>query len=122
MVRVGVKYVNRIVIPKIDIRPESFLNGIPAEGRISDSSLTNFMERGEYVRDDGVKVIVTQATLQPAKAGTTEYLLDIDTVWDKEPLVGQPQIMATVEKLHEIEGAAFEALITDESRSLFDAT
>jgi uncharacterized protein (TIGR04255 family) len=79
------------------------------------------MERGEYVRHDGLKVIVTQATLQPTVPDTTEYLLDIDTLWDKEPLDDHEAIMSAVDKLHEIEGATFEGLITDESRTVFDA-
>jgi uncharacterized protein (TIGR04255 family) len=79
------------------------------------------MERGEYVRHDRLKVIVTQATIQPTEPGTTEYLFDIDTLWDKEPLDDQAAIMSAVEQLHDKEGAAFEALITKESKELFDA-
>jgi len=121
VVKIGVRYINRIVIPGTDIRPSAFLRSIPEKSHISDSLLTNFIERGEYVRHDRLKVIVTQATLQPTKPDTTEYLLDIDTLWDKEPLDGHETIMSAVEQLHEIEGAAFRALITDESEELFDA-
>jgi len=121
VVRIGVRYINRIVIPGTDVRPSAFLGSIPEHSHVSDAVLANFMERGEYVRHDRLKVIVTQATLQPTKPDTTEYLLDIDTLWDKEPLDDQEAIMSAVDQLHEIEGAAFEALITDESRELFDA-
>ena len=47
-------------------------------------------------------------------------MLDIDTLWDKEPVLDNAEILHLVDELHEIEGAAFEALITDEARNLFD--
>jgi len=121
VVRIGVRYINRLIISSVTVKPSSFLKNIPEDGDVSGSVLTNFMERGEYVRHDGLKVIVTQATLQPTVPDTTEYLLDIDTLWDKEPLDDHEAIMSAVDKLHEIEGATFEGLITDESRTVFDA-
>jgi uncharacterized protein (TIGR04255 family) len=88
-----------------------------ALGKLQNS----FMHKEEYYREDGSRVIVTQATLHPANAATTEYMLDVDTVW-LAGLIDQPdEIMAKVELLHGIEGAAFEALITDRARELFDA-
>ena len=121
VVRIGVRYINRIVIHDADARPSEFFKNIPKKGHIPGSLLKSFMERGEYVRNDGLKVIVTQATLHAAEPNTTEYLLDIDTLWDKEPLDSRDAIMAAVDKLHTIERATFEALITDKSRTLFDA-
>jgi len=121
VVRIGIRYINRVIIPVADVRPSAYFNNIPEQRHIPDSLLTNFMERGEYVRRDGLKVIVTQATLQAAKPDTTEYVLDIDTLWDNEQLDGHEAIMSAVDTLHKIEGATFEALITDESRTLFDA-
>ena len=67
-------------------------------------------------------MLVTQATLVPTEPRTAEFLLDIDTLWDKEPVADSAKILQVVDQLHEIEGAAFEALITDEARGLFDAT
>jgi uncharacterized protein (TIGR04255 family) len=118
--RIGVKYVNRIVVPKASANPAAYLTGLPAEDKISDTRLANFTQSNEFIRTDGIKVIVTQATLQPGAPNTTEYLLDIDTIWD-QALGNRTEIIAMVERLQDIEGAAFEALITDEARSLFDA-
>ena len=59
--------------------------------------------------------------MQPDTPGTSEYLLDIDTAWDIKPLDDSDQIIAYVEKLHEIAGAIFESLITDETRQLLNA-
>jgi uncharacterized protein (TIGR04255 family) len=121
-VRIGLRYVNRIVVPHPDVKPASFLKGLPEETQIADSSLSSFMRRWESVRKDAIKVLVTQATLHATEPGTAEFLLDIDTLWDKESVLDNAEILHVVDQLHEIEGAAFEALITDEARSLFDAT
>lgn len=65
-------------------------------------------------------MLVIQATLQFGAQDRTEYLLDIDVIWDHQALSRRNEIIDMVEKLH-AKGAAFEALITDEARSLFDA-
>ena len=44
-VRIGVRYVNRMVVPHPDVKPASFLKGLPEETQIADSSLTGFMQR-----------------------------------------------------------------------------
>ncbi|MGH6793880.1 MAG: TIGR04255 family protein [Methylocella sp.] len=119
--RIGVKYVNRIVVPKAGANPAAVLTALPVEGKISDARLANFTQFTEFVRTDEIKVLVIQATLQFGALDKTEYLLDIDVIWDHQALSRRNEIIDMVEKLHAIEGAAFEALITDEARSLFDA-
>jgi uncharacterized protein (TIGR04255 family) len=121
VMRVGVKYVNRIVVPKAGANAAEVLTEVPAQDKISETRLSNFTQFAEFVRTDGIKVLVTQATLQPNMPNTTEYLLDIDTIWDQQALGNRTEIVATVERLHDIEGAAFEALITENARRLFDA-
>jgi uncharacterized protein (TIGR04255 family) len=121
VMRIGVKYVNRIVVPKADANPALVMTTAPAEGKISDARLANFTQFTEFVRTDEIKVLVTQATLQFGAKDRTEYLLDIDVIWDQRALGNRIEIIDMVEKLRDIEGAAFEALITDEARSLFDA-
>jgi uncharacterized protein (TIGR04255 family) len=119
--RVGIRYINRIVVRSKNAKASSFLNFIPEEHETFGAPVNSFMQRAEYIRPDGIKMIVTKATLQQAVADTTEYLLDIDTIWDKATLTTQPELLAMAESLHDVEGAAFEALITDDARSLFDA-
>jgi uncharacterized protein (TIGR04255 family) len=119
--RIGVKYVNRILVREAGAHPASFLTALPADDKISDARLANFTQFTEFVRTDQIKVLVTQATLQPTAQDTTEYLLDIDAIWDHRELGSRTEIIDMLERLHDVEGAAFEALITDEARSLFDA-
>lgn len=119
--RIGVKYVNRIVVLKAGADPAAFLTARPVEGKISDARLANFTQFTEFVRADKIKVLITQATLQFGALDRTEYLLDIDVILDNQTLSIRNEIIDMVEKLHATEGAAFEALITDEARRLFHA-
>jgi len=119
--RIGVKYVNRIIVPMAGAHPARVLTAPPSEDKILDACLTNFTQFAEFVRTDKVKVLLTQATLQPVAQDKTEILLDVDTIWDHQPLSDRNEIFNMVEKLHEVEGATFERLITDEARRLFDA-
>ena len=121
VMRIGVKYVNRIVVRKAGANAAEVLTEVPAQDKISETRLANFTQFAEFVRTDGIKVLVTQATLQSSAPNTTEYLLDIDTILDHQALGNRTEIVATVERLHDIEGAAFEALITENARRLFDA-
>ena len=60
-VRIGLRYVNRIVVPRSDVKPASFLKGLPEETQIADSSLSSFMQRWESIRKDAIKVLVTSS-------------------------------------------------------------
>lgn len=129
--RLGVRYINRIVAPVPDASTASeFLTGLQTNIHVTEAGnksanttakLTALNMRQEFITPDGIKLFITHGTLNPQNKDTAEYLLDIDTVWDKEPLAGQDKIMPMVERLHALEGAAFESLITEKARKLFNA-
>jgi uncharacterized protein (TIGR04255 family) len=121
--RIGVRYINRIVTPA-NSDPATYILLPHPEGEAMKAKLTSFARRGEYRDEHGHKILITQATLQPpqpTQLATTDYLLDIDIIWDQTLTADPIQIMEKTEQLHATEGAIFEALITDESRSIFDA-
>lgn len=130
VIRIGVRYINRIVTPIPDASTASkFITGIHVQlkgtepdGKTPlDARLTALNSRHEFETPEKIKVFVTQGTLNPEKMGTAEYLLDLDTVWDHQPVDGLQKIMPVLEKLHAVESAVFEALITNESRKIFNA-
>ena len=102
--RVGVRYINRVVVTGSDAKAITFLKGIPDGGEPLQAPVTSFMQRAEYVRPDGIKVLITQATLQPTTPDTSEFLLDIDVLRDNAMLSTQAEIIGVAETLHEIEG------------------
>jgi len=126
--RVVIKYINRIVAPSpgADTAAEYLLDVAPThrakrekEKKAFTARLAGYQYRKEYHVDDGVKIFVTQATLQPADPATSEFLLDLEVLWDAQT-ISLEEAMVKVEHLHATEGAIFESFITDKARKLFD--
>jgi uncharacterized protein (TIGR04255 family) len=128
--RLGMRYINRIVTPEPDASTgskyiadmQTTVEAMCEDGKTAvEAKLTALNTRHEFVTGDGMKVFVTQGTLNPEKPGTAEYLLDIDSVYDQRPIEGIDRITPVLERLHAIEGAMFERFITEEARKLFNA-
>jgi uncharacterized protein (TIGR04255 family) len=128
--RLGMRYINRIVTPEPDASTgsryiadmQTTVEAMCGDGKTRvEARLTALNTRHEFVTADGMKVFVTQGTLKPEKSGTGEYLLDIDSVYDQEPIEGIDTITPVLGRLHAIEGAMFERFITEEARKLFNA-
>jgi len=119
--RVGVRYINQILIPKESTTPERYLNGVSAEVDGLPKSRVELLSRGKYRYDDGTQLIVTHSfdTEQKDKVG---ILLDLDLAWiaADDELIEIEKLMSIVDKLRDRERSAFESLITDEARALFD--
>jgi len=121
VVRIGVRYVNRIVIggPVSDL--SLYLSDVKTRNDSLDARLTHFNRRNEYLFDNGMKVVITQATLTPSNPEHTELFLDIDAIWDAAPLTNFDSVISKANELHSLEGKVFEHLINDGARSIFDA-
>ena len=126
-IRVGLRYINRLITPPS--KPiEHWLNDVspPLAAETEDGTAINgklraINNRREFSTDDGNKVIITLATLEPELPANNEYLIDIDALADTAPLDDLAQSIAIVEKLHTITGAVFETMITNNTRALLDA-
>lgn len=126
-VRVGLRYINRLITPP-GRAIEHWLNDVspPLSAKAEDGtsitgSLRAINNRREFNTDDGNRVIITLATLEPEVPTNDEYLIDIDALAETPPLDDLAQITAIVDKLHTITGAVFEMLITPNTRALLDA-
>lgn len=129
--RIVLKYVNRIVAPATGgYQAANYLNDItptleatPENAPPITARLDAYQFRKEFTMGDQTKIYVTQATLQPADpANTSEFILDIEVVWDNTPTATADEAMTRIEQLHTIEGAVFEACITERARRLFNGT
>ena len=129
--RITVKYINRIVAPKPNATTAAeYLDDIEPthSAKIDDgkkqitAALTAYHYRKEFVSDDHIKIIVTQATLQPSLPNTSEFLLDIEIVYDRTGFSDFDEAMKKVDRLHATESAIFESFITEAARKLFNAT
>lgn len=119
MSRIGLRYVNKIVVPVREFELYDYFNCAPPSPEGLPEQMASFLTRVEYVYNDGRKLIVTFASIE-APQGASAFLLDLDGVWEGQ---GIPidAAMSIVDELHGRVGAAFERLITDKLRGVFDA-
>jgi uncharacterized protein (TIGR04255 family) len=119
--RIRVRYVNRIVIPSpgTSIPLDDYFTAAP---RLPGGGgpLQNFITRVERPYDDGSVVVMTFA---PAPKGSIEpscaFVLDFDLLRYFDVPTDAATTLAALEILRTRERAAFEAMITDATRSLF---
>ncbi len=119
VIRVGVRYINKIVLPQSAAKVESYLNcALPVVAGFP-SRLSNYMSRVEYVYDDEVRLVLSQGTTRDPQ-DPMRLLLDLDVIWQSSDIVTLQSALEKAEMLRMREQAAFEAAITDSSRELFD--
>lgn len=118
--RIGVRYINRVALAAADVDLAAHFTCGPAVPPGLPNRVGGFLNRAEYVYDDDVKLVVTLASIDAAE-GSAAFLLDLDVIWEATVPLTIDAALAKVDDLHEREGIAFEALITDKTREVFDA-
>jgi uncharacterized protein (TIGR04255 family) len=121
--RVGARYINRIDVPSpqsapIDIR--RYLHIYPHLPFASYPTTTRNFASLQFRELDNVNVIIQAGLADPALINHTSLLLDIDVfIFDDIPL--KPDLVFSLyDKLRAAKNRLFEALITEDGRSLFD--
>ena len=119
--RIGIRYINKIVIPQKAVEVASYLKcALPEVSGLPDR-LNNFMSRVEYAYPDGVRLVLSQGSIG-APSDHVEFLLDLDVIWEgATPLARDDEALEKASDLRTRERAAFETVITDKTRELFDA-
>ena len=118
---VSIRYINKIVIPKEAVEVESYLKcALPDVKGLPDHQ-NSFLSRAGYVYGDGVHLVLAQRSIDAPPPNQVEFLLDIDVIWANTEPVGKDVALAKAVDLRDREREAFEAVITDKARELFDA-
>lgn len=119
--RIDVRYINKIVLPDTVSLLETYFRCRPLATSGLPSKMGGFISQVEYIYPDDVRLLLAHASIQSAPGqSTAAYLLDLD-VFIMPPIpLSVDKAMDFVDTLHEREGEAFEAIITDEARALFD--
>lgn len=120
VLRVGVRYVNKIILPGSEINTETYFQYGPLAVPQLPSKIAGLLNRVEYIYDDAVKLLITQATID-APEGQSAFILDLDVICESAEAQSLERIMEVVDDLHVREGEAFEAIITDAAREVFNA-
>ena len=118
--RIGVRYINKIVIPFENVRVEEYLKCAHLELEGLPEHYANFVSRTEYVYDDKTRLLLSCGLLG-ASPGSVEYLLDLDVVRQSASPIEWDESLDIARNLHDRAGSAFEAAVTDKTRELFDA-
>ncbi len=118
--RIGIRYINKIAILQNEVRVEDYLKcALPDVDGLPDR-LNNFISRVEYTYEDGVRLVLSQGLIN-APSDHVGFLLDLDVIWENTKPITLNEALSRVEDLRNRERDAFETVITDEARKLFDA-
>ena len=117
--RIGIRYINKIVFDRTRVPLGDYLKCILPTVPGLPQTVNGFVSRSEFSYDDGVRLILSQGTtLDPANAFA--FVIDLDVIWGSVELLSAKSSMIHLDDLRDRERVAFEAIITDEARILFD--
>jgi len=119
VVRITVRYINAIEIPLSQLDLSAYFKCSPPHLEELPSTMGGFMNRAEYVDENGIKLLLSFATIEAPK-GSSGFILDLDFSWEGTP-ISLTEAMSIVDDLHDREGRAFESAITHETRRIFNA-
>jgi uncharacterized protein (TIGR04255 family) len=71
------------------------------------------------VYDDEARLVLSYGLLSTSSS-SVECLLDLDVVWQAKTLIDWEEALKIADDLHERAGSAFEVVVTDKARELFD--
>ena len=118
--RVGVRYINKILVPLASVRVEDYLKCAYLEIDGLPQDYGNFISRVEYIYDNETRLVLSYGLFSTSSKGV-ECLLDLDVIWQSGTLIDWEESLKIADDLHERAGSAFEAVVTDKARELFDA-
>lgn len=117
--RVSLRYINKIVVPAAEVTVEDYLVSATPVSRDLPDLVNNFVNRVEYRYPDGVALALSQGNTA-APPGKVAFLVDLDLVCRFPNPVERSQILSSLERLRTRERIAFEAVVTDQAREMFD--
>ncbi len=119
--RIGVRYINRIVVPLASIRMEDYFNIYPQLPKETGDVHGAFIIRVELpCSQKGHGILVTFASASPEEPGQTAHLLDLYDTFRAESPLGAQDVATEIRAAHGNIETAFEGSITDPLRTLFE--
>ncbi len=120
IIRVAVRYVNRIDIPLPIKSFGDYLRTAPQLSPDLPQGLSGyFMQLMIPLVDIKCEGIINQALIEPAKPEVVSVVIDIDIFRTTELPTNEAQLWGLLEQLRTAKNTVFEACITDEARRLF---
>lgn len=120
--QVGLRYINHVLIPSESFSLTDYFTitqGLPAGG--FPDRMSGFFDRMQLAYDDDTEITFTWATIQPPQSDEDKaaFLVDLDlkSTGEFEP----QEALSRLQLLHDRENIAFESLINDRLRGVFNA-
>jgi uncharacterized protein (TIGR04255 family) len=122
IMRIGLRYINRVRITASTVHLDEYFTEPPRIPSGLPATMTGVFSRIEVsFQDAPVRLVSTFATAT-ASEGEAAFLLDLDVSRESiDPQVTLDNIMTIVDELHYREHQAFECMLTDRLREVFDA-
>ena len=118
---VSVRYINRITIPSLKVRVEEYLKCAHLEIDGLPEDYVNFLSRVEYAYEDKVRLVLSYGLLGTSP-NSVDCLLDLGVIWQQgDTPIEWEESLEIAGDLHERAESAFEAVVTDKAKGLFDA-
>jgi uncharacterized protein (TIGR04255 family) len=123
VVRLGVRYVNRIDVPASSVEIKDYLRlGVDVPAYLPQAVSGYFMQVTVPLPSFGCAATITSALLSPNDENTTSLLLDVDTWLASEIDLSEgaeaPGVEAYLGTLRHAKNYVFESCITDATRGL----
>ncbi len=119
--RIGLRYINRIDFESMEIGFGEYFNlyiHLPTELPPRHKSCLARLEIPHA--DDRDIMVIMLGSVVPKKANTVSVVLDLDYIMPKSESIELDQFERWIEEAHSAIEKAFEACITDKSRTLFE--
>lgn len=121
VVRLAVRYINRIDIPTPFDDFDQFLRTIPVVSSDLPQALSGmFMQLTIPQPDIDCVALLNEALIEPAMPDVASIILDIDLFRTENPPQEEAEIWEFFEILHDRKNDVFEACITEAARKLFN--
>jgi uncharacterized protein (TIGR04255 family) len=121
IVRLAVRYINRIDIPGDGIELKDYFRTSPEVSEDLPQRLAGFFMQLRIPQEDlQGQLLINQTIVPPANEGVVSVVLDVDLFRSDDVPNDEPGIWRFFEELHVRKNEVFEACITNKTRELFD--
>lgn len=117
--RLAVRYINHILIDGTSWRLSDYFRCAHSVAEDLPDNGDEFMGRVRYSYPDGVRLTLFHGAIRTSE-DRSGFLLDLDVAWEGTSLTSVEDAVARATDLRNRERSAFEAVITDKARELFD--
>ena len=119
--RIGLRYINRIEIPRTSVKLDNYFEFRPFNGRNLPQVLESFIVGSVFLssdEQDACKVQLTNATCE--KPGNSAFLLDLDYFLSQSQPLPVNKASEWIDTAHDQVKRIFEGCITDKLRKIFE--